>query len=417
MRDQIITDRKRFGRVNNLLWIVKRALFSRSNKLSGRYFPLLAVTATFGVALGITSLIVVLSVMNGFNKEVSERLRGLGAHIVINSNQMNELPKLKKVENVLKDKINSLDVVVGGEVILRSFITKKPLSVGVEIRGVERLPSGKGLEFNFSEFDGSSDGVVAGREVLASLAVHEDFGDEVELIAPMAEVGPLGDFVPIRKVLPVVGSFKSGIYKYDSAIVFLPFKTAKSLLGAQARESLEIRLKDADLAISLVKELKKKFPNSDISSWEEMNKRLFIALRLERWAMGAILFLTILISSFSIMGATSMYVSARRKEAALYRVLGMSRERVRKLFLFQGILIGVVGAILGTMFGLIFSFILSRWPVTLPDVYYLDFLPVSVDLYTVVGLGFVGIVLAIVSAWFPVKSVLNEDLARALRYE
>lgn len=384
---------------------------------SKRFFPLLGLVAAAGVALGVMSLIVVICVMQGFNDEVGLRLIGLNSHITISSKDNSKLPPLQEVEAVLGDQKLTLNEVIKGEAVVKSFVNERPVAAGAEIRGIDELPSSRMMSFGLAPSAKWDEGAILGKDLLDVLSVYPSLNDSLEIVAPMAEVGPTGDLVPRRKKMTLSGMFESGIYRYDSGLVFLSKKQAASVLGMQARPVYEIMLKDASKSSLVAKWIKDAFPNFEVTTWEESNKRLFAALRLERMATGAMLFLTILISSFSIAGATSMFVSARRKDAAILWVLGLKKNSMRAIFMAQGVAVGLLGSISGVLLGVIACVILSKWQISLPDVYYLDHLPVKINPTAIAGFAFLSIFLSAASSWLPVRSVLKDDTVSALRYE
>ena len=280
------------------------------------------------------------------------------------------------------------------------------------------MPVAEGIEYYFSaDSDSNSNGATVGHDVLSTLAIHPDFGDKIELIAPMAEVGPTGDLMPRKIMLNVEGVFKSGIYRYDNALIFVPKETAKKVLGLQARPSYSIELDNPNNASSVADKVRRKFPELQVYTWQEMNKRLFAALRLERIGMMIMIILTVIIASFSISGAVSMFVSNRRKDAALLQVFGFRNKDVRRIFVLQGVVIGFIGSIVGALIGVVICFYLSIYPINLPDVYYLDHIPVDMNSFTVLFFVLLGLAMAIFSAWLPVKSTLSEKPVAVLRYE
>jgi lipoprotein-releasing system permease protein len=265
---------------------------------------------------------------------------------------------------------------------------------------------------------GNMPGIILGRDILSQLNVHPDFLDVIEVIAPLADVGPTGELEPRLKRFVLVGSFTSNIYEFDTLYALVNIEEAESLLGLQASRGWQVRLKDPRGVPAIVSDLRETLgDNAKVEGWHERNRKLFAALKLERVAMGGVMTLVILIASFSVIGVVMMVVSSKRKDIALLQSMGMRKGLLRTVFLKQGTWIGIVGSLIGCALGILICFALMRWPVQLPQSYYVEVLQVSIKPLWVASVAVLGVALAMTSSLYPVYTAMRDDPAVVLRYE
>ena len=409
-------------------WIACRYLLSRR---SGRFAPFLTAIAIIGVAVGMMALVVIMSVMLGFRGELADRLLGFNAHITLVREP--EAPSLseEKLRKMLPEAaVRDMVPFVRGEVIAMSFSTGEPLSQGAHVRGIDpaRLGPMDRLELAFPSFSPglavlSEPGrrlpsAIIGSEIVAQLVVHPDFGDTIDLVAPLATVGPTGDMEPNRRRLAVAGVFRSGLFDYDSKYILLTIPEAKRLLGLQASEGWQIRLHDAVEVPGVLKALAASLPSGwEASGWHQRNRKLFAALKLERVAMGGVMLMTLLIASFSIAGVLLLVTSARRKDMAILASIGMNAGGLVRIFLAHAAIIGAAGSALGLTAGLTLCSALRRWPIRLPDSYYLDVLPVKIDAPLALLFATVGVLVAVAASLHPIRQAARVQPIEVLRYE
>jgi len=383
--------------------------------------PLLTLNAIAGVAIGVAVLITVLSVMRGFNQELIRRLLGFDSHIIIETSAGDKTPiPSEEVDKLVAPFSPKLILpFVEGEVIIKANLNEDVMAQGVKVRGIdlEKFSEGKRIWFYSPKEEQNFSGAYIGKDISQNLLLHPDFQDSFELIAPLAKLSPTGELIPNKKKYAVAGLFRTGVYQYDNQYIFLPMKDAVSLLGEQVRRGYLIELGDINDALKVKKHLTEKLSGFEISTWQERNNKLFSALKLERYAMTAVLIMVILISSFSIMGIVLMMSASRQKDVALMQVLGFKKDLVRRIFLYQGLIIGVIGSSIGLCSAFVICTLLKRWPISLPSTYYLDYLPVDFSIQTSLMLGLVGVLIAFVSSYWPTQLVGKRAAAEVLRYE
>ena len=393
-------------------WIARRYFFSRHKY---RFLPLLTFTSIAGVALGVMALVVVLSVMRGFNRELTDRLLGFNAHLTIHLPPEANATRVD-IERLLHGyPVRDLAPIVEGEVIAEHQSGDEMVAHGVRIRGVD--PEFLGA-MGAVELYGTFTGVMLGVEAANDLLVHPDFDQEIELIAPLAEVGPTGELLPRGRRFPVTGLFRAGVYEYDGHYVLIARNAARELLGQQARAAWQVRFTDPQLTTSIRGELKTRLPEGwTVSSWDEQNKKLFAALKLERIGMTAVLLLVVLIASFSIAGCILLLVVVKRRDIALLKTLGSTTGTIRVTFVLHGAWIGGVGSCLGAFLGVAMCWGLTRWPIALPASYYLDRLPVALSFPAVAVFVISGVILAIIASLYPVMRATALEIVEVFRYE
>ncbi len=409
-------------------WIAGRYFRLRHRQ---RFLPLLTVVSIGGVALGTMALVIVLSIMRGFSGELEKRFMGFNSHVT--------LTRAAEAKSVSQDELQSLlpagvkvTPFVEGEAIAQTKSMGEIVAAGVKVRSMTDETVGflKTVQFyfpegsaKFGELTGEKDasrlpGIILGDEILTQLTVHPDFEDRIDLVAPLAEVGPTGELEPRVRSYTLIGAFRSGVFEYDSKVCFVSIGEAKRLLGAQLVEGFQIMLADPKKAAGIAGLLRENLGDGwRVQSWDVQNKKLFAALKLERLAMGGILILIILIASFSIVGVLMMVVSTKRKDIAILRATGMNARAIRQIFLLHGMWIGAVGSLIGGGAGSLLCIFLRERPLRLPASYYLDVLPVAWSpVWTAVFVA-CGIFIAMIASWYPVTQATTEDPVVTLRYE
>lgn len=397
-----------------------------SSTIAWRYFrrqrqvgflPLLTATAILGVATGVAVLITVLSIMKGFNSELTRRLIGFNPHITVESHDGAAITPdiLGNIEDA-----ESVAPYVEGEAIIQANVGDELMSQAVRVRGIdlESFSKSRKMDFHFPNHVPDFSGIILGSEISQNLLLHPNFSDEAEILAPLAGIGPHGDFILSKGTFKITGLFKSGAYQYDNHFLFLPYKSAKKVLGLHGREGLAVELKDISAIDGTIDALKSRLGNQHIiSSWKDKDKKLFAALRLERIAMGIVLGMVILISSFTIMGIILIMVASREKDVALLESMGMKKATLKKIFILQGALIGIIGSTLGVVIANWLCNFIAKWNFKLPSAYYIEFLPVEKTYESFFIFWLIGIMIATVASLWPTFFVGRRSPVAVLRYE
>ncbi|MBN1283134.1 MAG: ABC transporter permease [Proteobacteria bacterium] len=410
-------------------WIAARYLRSRS---AGRFAPMLTATAVAGIAAGTMALVVVMSVMLGFRDELAQRLAGFSAHITLIRAAGSEELRERDLDAILEG-VRVVDAVpyVQGEVIATAEGGGEPAVLGARVRGVDmermgamsgidiyRAGDGPGLPDTSWRDEDSLPEATVGSEAAAQLMVHPDFADSLRLTAPLAEVGPAGDLVPNSRSYRVAGIFRSGIYEYDGKYVLVGLEEAQRLLGQQAEEGWQIRLADPTDTPEALAAARARLPEGwRAEGFDEHNRKLFAALKLERAAMGAILAMVLVIASCSIAGVALLITAAKRRDIGIMQAIGLSQGRIRRIFITHASLIGAAGSGIGFVLGTLAATAAQMWPIRLPDSYYLDYLPVELNLPLSAAFALVGVAVAAAASFYPVATASRVSPIEVLRYE
>jgi len=403
-------------------FIAIRYLLSRRKH---SFISVISVFSVIGIALGVSSLIVVLGVMNGFSKNLQEKILGVNAHLIITSFQ----GPIKNYISICK-KLHSVREVKGVMPFLYSEVmVSSPNGVkGVVIRGIDPHLAGKVISLSkdlimgdLKDMSNSSaiPPIIIGKELALRLGLG--VGSFLNVLSPTGGVSPFG-FRPKVMVFKVVGIFDTGMYEYDSSLVYTDISSAQKLINFKEDvvTGIEVRLKDVYKAPQVAEKIKNILgPSFFIQTWIDMNRSLFSALRLEKFAMGVILVMIVLVGSFSIITTLFMLVMEKKKDIAILMSMGATKRDIKKIFVFLGSFIGLVGTLVGYMFGLGLGYLLEKYQfIKLPkDVYYLDHLPIEYNLSDLVIIGVVAMVLCFVATLYPASQAAKLEPAQVLRYE
>ncbi|RMG73738.1 MAG: lipoprotein-releasing ABC transporter permease subunit [Nitrospirae bacterium] len=403
------------------LLIAIRYLRSKKKK-RGISFNTLITTG--GVMVGVMALVVVLSVMSGFHEDLRNKILGVNAHVVV----LNLKGGIKGYPEVI-EKLKGIDEVRGASpfVLAQVMISKGRNAHGVFLRGIspsyERETTTLTRHIKVGRLDalteeGKLPGVIIGNELASILNAY--MGDVVSIISPTGEIGPMGMLPRVRK-FRVVGIFEVGMYEYDANLILTSLKAAQEFFGlGQEVTGIELRLSDIYRAAKVRQMIPQVLGRTYFArDWMQMNRNLFSALKLEKFTMFIILTLIVLVASFNIVSTLIMNVIEKQREIAILKAMGATNRGIMGIFIFQGLVIGVVGTVLGIVGGYLLCYIIGRYQIVkLPaDVYYLSHLPVKTDPldFLLVSLAAIGI--SLLATLYPAYQAAKLDPVEPLRYE
>lgn len=383
-----------------------------------------ALISIGGVAVGVMALLVVLSVMSGFHEDLQKKILGVNAHVIV----LDYRGKISGYNDVIKklegeEDITSFAPFVLGQVMV-SFGKK---AHGVFLKGINPEMEAKTTEILKYIKDGNPEdlspkngipGIILGRELASSLGVFT--GDTINIVSPFGEIGPLG-MLPKVKPFRIAAIFEVGMFEYDSNLVLTDIKSAQKFFGmGEDITGIELRLKNIYKATSLREKLQEKlgFPFY-ARDWMQMNKNLFSALKLEKFAMFIILVLIILVASFNIVSTLIMNVIEKSREIAILKAIGATNKGIMTIFMLQGLLIGVIGTIVGVSGGYLLNNILDKYQIIKlpPDVYYLSHLPVKMKLFDFLTVSLSAIIISFLATLYPARQAAKLNPVEPLRYE
>jgi len=408
--------------------LTKRFLLSK--KTEG-YVSIFSWFSIIGIALGVAAIIIVMSVMNGFRTNLTERLIGVNSHLNIYS--FNEKINLEDV-STLRINLDSKDYdSFLPSIETQGLVISNEISKGVIIRGYEDLNSNHYLynkiitkklsSINFNQ-------IVIGDALAKELNLK--IGDKLKLAIPKTDKSLLGD-IPRFKTLTVSGIFDFGMYEYDVGLVFISLELAQRLLLFENNyfNRIEFYLDNPLLVDNFKSQIDSKIKNKILSlysiSWVERNSSLMNALKVEKNVMFLILSLIIVVASMNIISGLVIFVKEKNKDIAILKTLGFGKIGILKVFFLIGLAIGLIGTVLGTFFGIIITENLKYIQIVLEnlletelfseEVYFLSTLPSDIKYEEVFFVFFISLVITILSTIFPAIRASNIDPVNILKNE
>ncbi len=377
-----------------------------------------------GVAVGVMALLVVLSVMSGFHEDLQKKILGVNAHAVVLSYR-GAMPDYREViEKIQTDRdIVSLSPFVMGQVM----VSYGKRAHGVFLRGIVPETEKKTTELQKFMKEGSIDalmkneavpGIIVGKELAGNLGVFR--GDVITVLSPVGRIGPLGMLPKVRQ-FRVAGIFEVGMFEYDSNLVLTGLKSSQEFFDMKDEVmGIQLRLSDIYKADSVRERIEKQieFP-LHVKDWMQMNRNLFSALKLEKFAMFVMLILITLVASFNIVSTLIMNVIEKTREIAILKTMGATDKGIMTIFMMQGLLIGLSGTVIGLTGGYFLCYLLNTYEVIkLPaDVYYLSHLPVKTKLFDFIVVSLSAVIISFVATLYPARQAAKLDPVEPLRYE
>ncbi|MGE0332892.1 MAG: lipoprotein-releasing ABC transporter permease subunit [Ramlibacter sp.] len=408
-------------------WRYTRA--GRATRRNG-FISFISGVSMLGIALGVAALIIVLSVMNGFQKEVRDRMLSVVSHIEIFEPGNGALPDVNRIMSEVRrhPQVTGVAPFVSAQALLARGEDMK----GVLVRGIDpaREPEVTDLagvlkDTVLSRLQPGGFGIVLGGELARSLGVRE--GDVVTLIAPSGQVTPAG-VVPRLKQMTVVGTFDSGHYEYDSALAMLHVDDAALIFRLEGPTGIRLKLKDLHQARTVVDELSPMITGRVLlRDWTRQNRTWFAAVQLEKRMMFIILTLIVAVAAFNLVSTLVMTVTDKRADIAILRTLGASPASIMGVFMVQGAMVGVIGTCAGLLLGLGVAFNIDVIVPALERLFQASFLPKDIYLISnmpsdpqstdIVPVAVISLALAFVATIYPSWRASRVNPAEALRYE
>ncbi|MBD3285735.1 FtsX-like permease family protein [candidate division WOR-3 bacterium] len=403
--------------------------YLRQRRRGEGFYNLISIIAIAGVFVGVAALIITLSVFNGFNGELKDRIAGVFPHIEI-SKYGNAPITVKEYQDTIAPGLSKMREVTGFAPVVnkKTAIQFRGSTAGVSLTGVriEDLPKMSSITnpsyYMEGEWSFANHGAVVGTELAANLGLR--VGDTIIVVAPDREpiMTPLGVPVPIVNKFEIRGIFDAGFFDYNLLGVFIDLQDAQLLFGHNRTfTNVEVKLKDPLYSPKVVEKIQNDigFPFVWVTDWLMQNKNLFSALKMQKVVVFIVLTLIILVAAFNIIGTLIMTVMRKTREIGILRAIGMKSAGVMKVFTFFGLLIGFIGTILGTIFGVFASLVLDRFKIIrLPaDVWYIDTVPVRVQGLDVAVIAVTALLITFLASIYPAFRASRMDPVEAVRYE
>jgi lipoprotein-releasing system permease protein len=394
------------------------------------FISFISMISMLGIALGVAALIIVLSVMNGFQKEIRARILGITPHLQVTS----ENGQVSNWHPIL-DIVSAHPEVQGASPYItgQGMLSQDENVQGVMVRGIlpegenkltglgDKMKAGKLSELRAGEF-----GIVLGSDLARALGAH--VGDNILLITPQGQITPAG-MIPRLKQFHVVGIFEIGMSPYDNALALIHLNDAQKLYRmGDAISGISARLKDLDRAQRVSMELEGQLPNNLYATdWTRQNANYFRAVQMEKKMMFIILSLIVAVAAFNIVSTLVMAVTDKQADIAILRTLGASPSSIMKIFMVQGVLIGLVGAVIGVISGVIIALNIGTIVPFIEhilgvqflakDVYFITDLPSDLQKSDVIVVAAFSFAISLLATLYPSWRASKIQPAEALRYE
>jgi lipoprotein-releasing system permease protein len=402
------------------LFVALRYLLARRKQA---FISLISFISVLGVAVGVMALLIALALMTGLQAELRDRIVGSSAHVYVF--------KVGGVENPEEEyaRLLALPRVVGAAPVLagKAMIRTESGDAFIDVKGIDPAREATVTNLASSMRQGSLDAlereagevpaILLGVDLARSLGVG--VGDPVRLLSSQGELTPFGPMLRPR-VFEVVGTFSLGLYEFDGGYAFVTLDSARTMLGEDAPMFIELRVDDmfraGDVVDSIVADLGPEYMPQE---WRDLNRSLFSALWLEKMAISITIGLIVMVAALNIVASLILLVMEKNRDIAILKTMGSSARSIRRIFVLQGLIIGLVGTTAGALAGGVVIYVLDRFKlISVPgDVYQISYVPFTlelVDFLVVVG---AAVLVCFVATIYPSRQASKLDPAQALRYQ
>ena len=393
-------------------------------KRTDGFLNIISIFSFIGISLGVAILIIVMSVMNGFRSELTNKIIGFNAHIVIKPYE--KTIDLNKFQN--KEIVNLKPIFLSsnsGEAIIIS----KEYSKGVLLRGYSKTEFKKLKIVNEKNFQGNkflnSKHISIGKEL--SFNLNLKLGDKIVIMSPTGVNTIIGS-IPKQETYIIDSIFDSGLLEYDQNVAFININDLENLFDLpKTKRFVEVFLKNPDNIENIKNKFQKLFFDEYIYSWSDLNRSLFSALKIERNVMFIILSLIIVVAAFNIISGLTILVKNKTKDIAILKSIGVQNYSIKKIFFMVGFVIGLTATVFGVILGILFSIYIENFRLFLSDIfniqifpeeiYFLSKMPSEINLSFILIISLISIIITSIVSLYPAVKASKLDTVKSLKYE
>ncbi len=410
------------------IWVSKRYLLP---KTKDSFFSIITIFSFLGISLGVATLIIVMSVMNGFREELTSKVLGINGQMKVKLYNNQKINNYENIVSLLKE-TNPL-VTTHPTILSQGLINFKNLSTGVLIKGLEienlkerKLLSNKLSKDTLSEYK-KNNGILVGNRLKEKFNLKKN--DFVNLISPQGFKTPFGKLTTSQNY-KIIGFFETGMYEYDLSLIIMPLKNLQTFLGVNRNQvdSIEIFVNDFKSVNQFSKNIKNIIPKYyEVVDWRELNPSLFNAIEVERNVMFLILFLIILVAAFNLISSMIMLVNNKKKDIGILRTLGVTKYQLLKIFIINGFSIGLIGTFLGVILGISFclnineikSFLelLTDSNLFAEEIYFFSKLPIIINLNEIILIISIALTLSFLATIYPSYKASKIEPIHLIKWE
>jgi lipoprotein-releasing system permease protein len=403
------------------LFVALRYLLARRKQA---FISVISLISTIGVAVGVMALVIALALMTGLQGELRDRILGSTAHVYVwksggIEDYHAEVAKVRQIEGV----IGAGPAILGKALISTdradAFISLKGVDPRLEptVTDIARAMLRGNIGGLASADEDALPGILIGRNLAEQLGV--DVGETASLLTPQGTLSPMG-MIPRTRRVRVAGIYALGLYEFDAAYGFVALEFAERLLGKAAPDLIELRVSEIDEAPAVAERVPRELGSDYVSqSWADMNQALFSALWLEKMAISITIGLIVMVAALNIVASLILLVMEKSRDIAILKTMGTSSSRVMRIFMLQGLVIGIVGTTVGAACGLGLCWVLDRYRlIRIPmDVYQIAYVPFIVQPFDFAVVVVSAILICFLATIYPSRQASRLDPVQALRFE
>jgi len=401
------------------LFLARRYLTARRKQA---FISVITFVSILGVTIGVMALVIALSLITGFQEDVQDKILGATSHLMVSDLSGQGMKDYKELSEKIKKlpEVESVSPVIYNTVL----ITSPAKNAGALLKGLdfaEELSASSWLRQlsagGLPESD-NQDQILLGKDLAASLGVS--VGDVVNVLIPSGRLTPLG-LLPRTRSFRVCGIFNSGLYEFDSSTALITLELAQKLFSLPSKISyLQVRIENIFQAEKVAEKIHViSSPNIYVTTWMELNRSLFSALKLEKTLLFLTITLIVVVAALNIIASLVLMVMEKTRDIGVLMAMGATSNHVRKIFFLQGAIIGVVGTAMGLSLGLFWCWIANTFKlIKVPvDIYQISYVPFHPRVFDLAAVVLVTLTITLISTLFPSRRAARIDPVMALKYE